>query len=331
MRYEESEKILKAVRESAKILVNVHKSPDPDSVGCALAMYKALSGMGKQVEVVCPDGLPRTLEFLPDSKVVRRVDFSKFDFSGYDLFLCLDTGSIKNVLGPSVEKIPDIDFVVIDHHKTSANYGKINLVDSSISSCAEIIHSVFKDWGVFMDKDISQCLLTGIIGDTGGFQYPQVSARTFTIASELVESGADREEIVFNIFRRVEIEKIRLWGEILRDIKVDGEHKFVWAAVSWEDYSRFLRPESAKEMAASMFMQIVEGTDFGMMMIEETKGTLAVSLRSRTDFDVSEIAEKFGGGGHRSSAGCKVSGLNFKSAVEKVLEAAKESANESTV
>lgn len=327
MNYELSEKILEEIKNAKRILVNYHRSPDPDAIGCALAMYKALKEMGKDVKVIGPDEILEYYKFLPDIKNLEKIDFSTFDFSSYNLFIVLDSSNWRMAARGDFQR-PKIKTVVIDHHKTNEMFGDINLVDEKLSSCAELVYKLFEDWGVKIDKEIAQVLLTGILADTGIFQYPGANLETFEISQKLMKLGADKDEIIFNIERRIDFAHIKMWGEILRKIQIDHEYKFVWSAVDYETYEKFGKPESAKESAASKFSQNVEGTDFGMIMVEEQKRVLSVSFRSRTGFDVSKVALKLGGGGHIGAAGGKVSGLAFDEAVKKVLDAAREAVDE---
>ncbi|MEK7112644.1 MAG: DHHA1 domain-containing protein, partial [Patescibacteria group bacterium] len=197
------------------------------------------------------------------------------------------------------------------------------------SSTAELMYLVLTGLGVNLNKSMSQNLLAGIIADTGAFQFSNVTSQTLAIAQKLMGNGADRWEIILNVFKSLPFNKLKFWGEILKEMEWDKEHKFVWSAVAYDIYKEFAEPISAKESAATLFAAIVKDTDFGMIMVEEEKGVLSVSLRGRTNFDVSRIAEKLGGGGHRSAAGAKVYGKDFDGAIIKVLEIARKTVNES--
>lgn len=328
MNYEESTQILKEIKKAKKILVNCHRSPDADGVGSSLALYLALKKMGKEVKVVCPSNLREDLKFLLHSEVIEKINFKKFDFKDYDLFFCLDSAGPNMVTGDEHIPLPKIPIILIDHHKTNPKFGKINMVDSKVSSTAEIIYLIFEDWKVKIDKDIATLLFSGILSDTGIFQYPGVTGRTFKIAEVLMEKGADKDEIIFRLARSYSFKEVKLWGEILARIKKDESYKFVWSAVPHEIYEKYSKPEGTKESAANLFAPIINDTDFGMVMVEETKGTTTVSLRSRTGFDVSKIALALGGGGHNNAAGGKVSGLSFDEAVEKILRTAREVVDE---
>jgi phosphoesterase RecJ-like protein len=325
MNFQESEKILQEIKKADSILINCHRNPDPDSVGSALAMYWELSKLGKKVSIISPTKINYNLEFLPNFKKIQIVDFSTFDFSEHDLFFCLDSSSWDMVLGSNTLEQPKIPVVVIDHHKTKSNYGKINLLKDKIPSTGEMLYLLFSDWKLKLDKTSASCLLCAIIGDTGAFRFPNLNSdvQTLQIAADLIELGANKTEIVQNLFRTTEPVLLRFWGKVLKEMKVDQKARFVWSAISLEEYLSLGKLAIGKETAASQFFQIVSGTDFGLLMVEEEKNTLSISLRSRTGFDTSKIALELGGGGHIYASGAKIQGLPFAEAVQKVLETAR--------
>lgn len=319
MKYTDSAKILEILKKSKRILINVHISPDADSVGSALAFYEYLTNLKKEVKVICPDKLPEDNIFLPFSDKVEKVDFTNFDFSDWDLFLVLDSSSWDRVTGNVDSKLPGVDIILIDHHITSKKFGKISLVDDSVSSTSELIYFLFEDWKVILSKTITQNLLAGIIGDTGIFQYPNVTPETLGVARDLIIKGANKNEIVENLYRNYPFNQIKLWGVILDRMQFDKENRFVYSAIPNEIYKEYQEPIGSKETAAGMFTPVVKNSDFGMIMIEQEKNKLSVSFRSKKDFDVSEVAEALGGGGHKLAAGVTIRDTEFEKAVEKVL------------
>ncbi len=329
MNYEESSKILGEIKKAKRILINCHRSPDSDSVGSALALSAVLESMGKEVLIVCPSDIPEDLRFLANSEKIKKIDFSNFNFSDYDLFLVIDSSTYGMVTGSRDLPQPDIPIIVMDHHFSNEGFGVINLIDSNITSTGELLFRVFEDWGVKIDKDVAEGLLTGIIGDTGSFQYQNVGGETLGVAAELIRLGADKGKIIYNIYRNVSFAEVKIWGKIIENMQIDREHRFVWSVVSVLDYKDFVG-ESVKEDAANLFFPIVKDTDFGMIMEERSDGVLSVSFRSRSGFNVSQIAKEVGGGGHKAAAGARIEGLSFDEAVEKVLTAARKYAKKTS-
>jgi phosphoesterase RecJ-like protein len=328
MNYPLSKKILEEIKKAKKILINCHKSPDGDSVGSALALYEVLISFGKEARIICPHELPDKLKFLPGSEKVEKIDFTKFDFGPYDLFFLLDSSQPSVVTDNWEATLPKIKKIIIDHHKTNENFADINLVDAKVSSVSEILYLFFEDCKIPLTKNICQDLLTGILTDTGIFQFPNVQEHTFTIAQKLIRGGADRWEIIFNTYKSYPFDEIKLWGEILRNMEFDKEHNFVWSAIPNDIYRKNRGTREASGDAATLFAPLVKDTDFGIILVEKEKGVLSVNLRGRTDFDVSKIAVKLGGGGHPAASGAKVFEKDFDQAVLKVLEVARKVASE---
>lgn len=321
MNYKESVKIFEEVKKSKKILINCHRGPDSDSVGSALALSEVLKTLGKEVSVICPSDIPADLGFLHGADSIKRVNFSTFDFSEYDLFFVIDSSTYAMVTGLKDSDSPSINTIVIDHHISNERFGKINLVDAKITSTGELLYKVFEDWQVTIDQKIAECLLTGIIGDTGSFQYQNVGQGTLRIAATLMDAGADKDRIIYNIYRNIDFKEVKMWGKFIESMKI--EDNFVWSAISLSTYKDFGEYPYAKEDVANLFFPIVKNTDFGIVMVETNEEVLSVSFRSRSGFDVSKIAEEVGGGGHKAAAGARIEGLIFQEAVNKVLTAAR--------
>ena len=324
MKYKDSKKLLKILKKSKKILINVHRSPDADSLGSALSFYEYLTKIGKEVKVICPDKLTEDNLFLPFSEKVEEVNFENLDFLKWDVFLVLDSSNWEIVTEKPDIKIPNMDILLIDHHVTSTSFGTINVVDDVVSSTSEIIYLLFKDWKVKLTKTISQNLLAGIFCDTGVLQYPNVSPQTFEVVKNLIINGANKDEIVENLNRSYPFNQLKLWGEILNRMEFDQENRFIYSAIPNEIYEKYNRPVTTKSTAASMFCPVVKDSDFGMIMIEQDKNVLSVSFRSKKNFNVERIAKELGGGGHVLAAAATLKDIEFEKAVKKVVSVARQ-------
>lgn len=323
MNYKESKEILEEIKKAKKILVNCHRSPDADSVGSALAMRRALLDMGKEVAVICPDNVPEDSKFLKNSEIVLKIDYDTFDFSDYDLFIILDSSEWSQVLGFGKEKIPDIEKIVIDHHFTDEGFGKINIIDAKRSSTGEVLYRLFGDWKVKIDSEIAEDLLTGIIYDTSSLEHSSADVETAEAFVVLMKLGANKDKIISNLYRNISFDKVKLMGEVIKNLEIDKEKRFVWSAIPYETFILYPDSSGVKSMAANQFASSIEGADFGLIMIEEKKNFLNISFRAKEGFDISKIAEELGGGGHKQAGATMVRNLPFDQAVIKTLEAAR--------
>lgn len=320
MHYKESQSILDEIKKAKKILLNCHRGPDSDSVGSALGLSNALQLMGKEVDVICPSEIPDDLKFLNGSEKIKRIDYANYDFSKYDLFLIIDSSNYSMASGSKeLKQTTSVPIIVIDHHFSNEGFGEINLIDGKTTSTGELLFKILEDWGLNLSKEASNCLLTGIIGDTGCFMYQDVGEETLTIAAKLISLGADKDNIVYNIYRNIGFNEIKIWGKIIENMQIDTDNHFVWSVLPASIYKDFSGIDSVKEDAANLFFPIVKNTDFGIIMEERERNVLSVSFRSRSGFDVSVIAKEVGGGGHKAAAGARIEGLSFDKAVEKVL------------
>jgi phosphoesterase RecJ-like protein len=323
MNYEVSPVIRNKIQSATSILLNCHRNPDPDTVSSALGMRLVLQGMGKKVTVICPDTIGTNLDFLPGIESIQTVDFKTYDFSKFDLFIAQDSSSYDQITGDKSIQLPEISLVVIDHHKTNDGFGEINCVDSDRSANAEVLYRLLSDWNFAITPEIAQCLLTGIIADTGAFVYPDANADTLTTAGDLIRAGADKNKIIFNLFRRHSLARTQLIGEILTHAQLDQQYHFVWSIIPHDIFSKY-NDKEAKAVAASVFMQNIEGSDFGIIITQGEENTVWVNFRARmADFDVSKIGVELGGGGHKVAAGATLTGISFDQAVEKVLTVAR--------
>lgn len=322
MNYSQSLDILEEIKKAKKILTNFHRSPDGDSVGSAMAFTKAMLNMGKGVKVVTLDPFPKEYSFLKNVDLVEKIDYKTFDFSQYDLFVTLDSSVISQITGDSDVEIRGIKLISIDHHSSNSNYGFINLVDKERSSTGEVLFRIFEDWQIEIDKDIATGLLTGIIYDTSSLQNTAADYETSVIFSELMKFGANKDEIIFNMYKNLELVKINALSVILSNLKFDDGFGYVWSAMKYEDFKKYRDAGGVKTLAANLFSSAISESDFGIIMVEDTKDCLNVSLRSRTGLDVSKIATELGGGGHKNASAVRIM-LPFAEAVEKVLATAR--------
>lgn len=328
MNYPESQQIKQKIDSFGNILVNMHHNPDADSVGSAIAMARVLKHFGKSVKVVSPTELPKNLLFLVGDEDLEIIDFNNFDFSPYDLFLTCDSSSWSRVAGGNIDK-PECYFINIDHHQSNHKYGDINLIVPEAAANCEVLYYLFQDWGIVADTDrdvpdFHTPLLTGLIGDTGAFRFPEADRGTFEVASELMKL-ADKNKIIFNLYQSFEESHIMVWKELMNNLVVDSEHKFVYSFVRKDVLEKYGKPFNAKSELADMLFQSIEGTDFGMVGAEDD-GYISVSFRSRTGIDVSLLASSLGGGGHAWASAARIDILNgnYEEAEQKALEAARD-------
>ena len=321
MYYEESKKILHEIKKARKILVNAHRNPDLDSIGSSTVIMKALRRMGKKVDIVCPNKISLDFLFLKGASEIKTVDFKTFDFRPYDLFIILDSGSYDIVSGSKEIRLPNITKIVIDHHRSNLFTDvKIKLFQEKSAATCEMVYKLLSDWNMDFDQDMATALFSGIAGDTVFFRYTQNTKETFKIIGDLIKKGADKDLLVEKMLNNYEFTSVKLVGEFLR--KMVKEKSFIWSAVDFEIYEKYGKPKGMRELSADLFFQSIKGAKFGLVLLEEKKGEIALSFSSIKDTDVSKIAREIGGGGHRNAAGGRVWG-EYSSTVKNIIDKVK--------
>lgn len=315
-----SQPILLEIKKAKNILINIHRNPDLDSIGSATALYQALIKMKKKVTLICPHEIPENYKFLKGADLVETIDFKTWadtEVRPYDLFLILDSGSYDIVTGSKEIKLPDMKKIIVDHHQTN-NWSDclLKLLDIEASSTAEIVYQILLDWNVIIDSKIATSIFAGIASDTVFFKYEKNAKKTFQIATELLNSGADKNKIVEQSFDSFDFDLIQLIGEFLT--KMQKGNGYVYSVLDNETFIKFGKQRGAREIVANLFARSIKNFDFGIMAVEFEKDKFAVSFRSKS-VDVSVIAKKFGGGGHKNAAGATIYG-NIDQVIKKIKE-----------
>ncbi|MDP3954830.1 MAG: bifunctional oligoribonuclease/PAP phosphatase NrnA [bacterium] len=305
---------------SKHILLSLHRHPDGDSIASCLALYHYLKSLDKKVTVISPTEVKENYDFLPGYDKIKAGEFFDFKPAEFDLFIIPDSSSWGMLSDDEIspEHQRDWHTIGIDHHKTNLRFADINLVDEKSSSACEVLYDLFQAWGVTLNSDLALCLLTGMVTDTGGFHYPNTSAQTLKKASDLITKGADLRLVMFNFLRRVKISELHYWEPALRNLEIDKSGRYARIILSSADLKKIEGDRSYRESAAGLFLQIIDGTEFGYILTEDESGLIRGSLRARTDFDVSLIAVALDGGGHQGAAGFVLRDMTLNEAKEKI-------------
>lgn len=311
--YDEAKTELQASNELI-ITVDTRQSGDNLKLG-----QKKLTDKHQLMIVVTPEkGV-----LLPDDVSVSRAR------PKYDLVLILDTSS-PELLGSIYQEMPDLFYetptVNIDHHATNTHFGKINWVDMTATSTAEMMVALIESLGRqenLLDADIATALLTGLLTDTNSFQNQNTTPKSLTVAAQLVAAGARQQEIVEKVFKTKKLATLKLWGKVLSKLSSEPELKFAWASISLEE-AKSVGAENTSTMGLiDDLLKTVTGMDF-VLLLKEKDGEVRGSLRSvNPNFNVAALAKIFGGGGHTPAAGFSVGGaLGDKEAeiIQKIRE-----------
>src|SRR6266851_3600910 len=293
--------VVELIEAKRRFAITSHIRPDGDSLGSSLGLYWLLRALDKDVEVIMRDPVPHAYQKLPGAKEVRVTPAVDGSYHAVFVIECSD------ITRPGLIDL-DKQFVVnIDHHSTTALFGKINWIDSTASAVGEMIYNLCKATGVRVTKEIAECVYTALITDTGSFHYSNTTERTFKIASELVRTGVKPAKTAEAIFGSYQWPKIELLSQVLATARRDKTGRIVWMRQTLEMQEQ----TKASEEDADGFVNYplaVREVEATALFKETSPGVYRTSLRSKGDVNVAKIAEQFGGGGHRNAAGCTLKG-----------------------
>jgi phosphoesterase RecJ-like protein len=261
----------------------------------------ALSGIDKQVILLCADSVPENLRFLPASDWITQSVPPDFEV---ELLIALDS-SDEERLGEGLQTLLDgsIPVINIDHHITNQNYGTVNLVYEDCPATAEALLVLLDALSIDLTTDVATCLMAGLVGDTRGFGVEAVGPDTFLAAARLKAACVDLPGIVSSVLHWRTVDTLRLWGVGLVDLHFDGG--ILWTALR-ADRIRELDLSNVGKPELSSLLITAQEADIAVVFTEKQDGRVDISFRAKPGFDVSNVAAELGGGGHRLAAGCLV-------------------------
>ena len=307
------EKILDLVNSSQRILITSHRDPDGDSIGSQLALDSFLQSFEKPTRIINQGHLPHRYAFLDSQKKIESFNSGEegrgFDFKHElgvlrpDLTFVLECPSLDR-LGEVKKILPGESKIVnIDHHPDNERFGTINYVDLKASAVGEMIYSLLKAYDFPINSTMANQIYASILTDTGRFRYSNTSARCLNICAQLIKLGANPKFLTHQIYFNHSLPFLKLLGNILERLEVRNGGKTCSVTINKNLLSEFgVNPKDIEGIVDySLFLS---GVEIGLLFTEIAEQKTKVNLRSQNDFDVSKIAKIFGGGGHKSAAGC---------------------------
>ena len=324
--HEKYNKLYKIITGSKKnVVITTHRGPDGDAMGSSLALYHLLKKLEHNVQIITPNDYAYFLHWLPGNKDVIIYEESKEKCKKIsekaDLIFFMDLNNIDRIADykDCIINTSSIK-ILIDHHQ-DPDFSMADLVfsDTKSSSTAELLYNIIKVLNLnhLIDKDISECLYTGILTDTGSFKYSSTTSITHNIISDLIERGVDHSRIHDLIYDNSSIDRMRLLGYCLNEkLQVYEENNSAIISLNHEELKRFNFKKGDTEGIINYALAI-KGIIFAAFIVEKD-GITKLSLRSKGNFKVNEIAKKyFNGGGHINASG-GVSQLSVKETTKKL-------------
>lgn len=296
-----------------------HVHPDGDAIGSTLALYNYIKTNypDKKVDLYLEDynccfdilvGIKERLNSCLDKK--------------YELFFALDSASLDRI-GVARELFSNANTtVVIDHHKTNNGFGDINIINPDASSVSEMIYELLDE--TLLNKDIASCIYTGIIHDTGLFQYTNTSPRTLLIASKLIEYAIPFTSIIEQTFFEKTLVQTKAMSYVLGNAIVDNDKHLIIGTLELSEMKELAADKNDLDSIVANLRNVSE-IDVAVFVYEivnddnDDLKLFKVSLRSKNDVDVSVVASKYNGGGHTKAAGCIIKACDIDKVVNEII------------
>ncbi len=308
-----------ALRRHDRFLVVTHENPDGDALGSLLAASLALRQLGKDAVMYLPGRTPLPSEygFMPLADLVREPP----DDAADRVLLAVDCAKEDRIGDGAVRSRAPLT-VNIDHHHDNTRFGDLNLIVADASSTGEVLRDVFAELDVELTPELAEPLYIALVTDTGRFQYANTTPKSLRLAAELVEAGADIHEVFRQVYESLEFAKLKLLARALDRAEVLEGGRIVVSHLLRADFGEVGASEPYSEGIID-YLRAVEGAELAVLVREQLNEDAAAykgSLRSSIDeLDVSAIARRFGGGGHRQAAGFSTD-LPLEEIVEQIRE-----------
>jgi phosphoesterase RecJ-like protein len=308
------------VQRHRHILLTTHYRPDGDGLGSMLALGEALRNRGKEVQILIAGNFPERYKFLDPDGHVQSFAPPGERWRKAELAVVMDTGTWNqlNDVGPVLRELP-AKRAVIDHHMTQDDLGATRFVDTSAEATGRLAFEAITALGVPLTATMAENMFVAVAMDTGWFRHSNTTPATFALVSELTRAGARPEFLYELLFERNTLARLKLKGLALGRLQCIGNNRVAYTEVRGDDYTATgANPQDSEDLVN--YTRSVIGVEVGVLFMEQPRGGVKVSFRSRSTVDVAQLAEKFGGGGHKRAAGAVVE-ASLEEARTRVLDA----------
>lgn len=314
------QKAYQKITAANRILLVTHYNPDGDSLSALCAMAELLEQLGKNYLALAPTEPSAVFYFLPHFEKIRHFtekpklsdgqSLGHENFRRFDLIIVMDCGSIgRTLLTEEIKQRSAGQFLIeFDHHPKIDDYADLEIREPAAAAACEILYYFFQANRVKINKHLANCLLTGILTDTGNFLFPSTTEGTVKIASEMLGHGARLPKIMENTLRNKSLAAMRLWGKVMAGLKINDKYNIAVTTITEEEASgRGIDREDVDGI--SNFLGNLYGVRAVLFLRQEAGGKIRGNFRTADPaVDVSRLARILGGGGHAKAAGFTIEG-----------------------
>ncbi|MDX8401180.1 MAG: DHH family phosphoesterase [Mariprofundaceae bacterium] len=301
------EEAVALLRASDDILLTTHRNPDGDGIGSQLALYDALTALGKRVRMHNRDGVPRIYRFLPHADVVGAGPWPR-EAARPGLIVSLDCGA-RSRLGLDDAFFADVPLLNIDHHASNTRFGTVDVVDPAFCATGAIVRELLRAMEVPLGPASASALFAALLTDTASFRLESADASAHRLAAELIEAGARPGAIARAIYASRSLAGLHLLRLCLNSLEMRDDGRSAWMHVTRSDYESSGATVEDTEGLID-FARSIAGVEIAVFLRPEghSDHRWKASFRGKTQADVGALAGSFGGGGHRHAAGCTLDG-----------------------
>lgn len=292
-----------ALSKATTVAIGGHVRPDGDCVGSCMALYQYVKNNFSNVQVdVFLEDIPDSLKLFDITKEIKH---SVQEKKIYDLFIALDCGDVKRLGFSGCLFENALETLCIDHHISNQSFADNNYIIPDASSTSELVYRLMDK--ELIDTEIAECLYLGIVHDTGVFQYSCTSPETMEAAADLMRRNIRANEIIDKTFYEKTYAQNQILGRSLLDsvVFMDGKCIVSWVTQEMMEFYH-VTPKDLDGIVSQL--RVTKGVEVAMFLYETAPSEYKVSLRATNDVDVSKVAQKFGGGGHKKAAGVSMQG-----------------------
>lgn len=293
-------------------LIFSHARPDGDTIGCAMALKKALESLNIKADMICPAEIPQKYKNFP----LAGEFLTQAPNETYDAHIAVDCSTEQMFAHLSALFFSNKKTFNIDHHVSNTKYARKNYVCTT-ASCCENILSLIKELGVELTAEMANSILLGIVTDTGCFAHKNVTPDTLLSASELVRAGADLNAIQYDMFKAQSEERARLFARVISGMKMYHGGKLAMISIREGDFKATGATQDMTEGFID-FPLSVQGVEVAVSVMEAGDKRFKISYRSKGKVNVNEVAGTFGGGGHTLASGSMLNGF-YEDVIDKLV------------
>ena len=300
------QKAIDLINKSNNILITCHVKPDGDSCGCIIAMMEFLKPLGKKITPLLLSSLPNWYKFLFDvqpAELDETITAAQLEQAAFELIIIVDTNSYSQL--PDFEdflKAVNIPVLIIDHHITSDGLGQVELVDRSAAAAGLVVYDFLKYAKFQITPKIAQALFVAVSTDTGWFQFNNTDSRVHRVCAELIDMGVHPSEVYHLLYQNFSLQRIKLMTKMFDNLSLYFHGRYAVQHLMQADFHETGATLNDTENLIDECRRI-RTVEAAALFVEMPDGKIKCSLRSRGTVNVGQIAQKFGGGGHKMASG----------------------------